>query len=53
MPFGARPLPADNSAIELRVAAAIEVDEVQSCGGVCGEWVGMKGARFFFFCMCE
>jgi hypothetical protein len=29
-------------AVELRVAAVIEVDEVQSCGGVCGEWVGMK-----------
>ena len=42
-------MPANNIAIELRVAAVIEVDEVQSCGGVCGEWVGMKGARVFFF----
>ena len=49
MPFGARPPPTDNGAVELMVAAAIEVDEVQSCGGVCDEWVGMKGARVFFF----
>ena len=35
--------------VELRVAAAIEVDEVQSCGGVRGEWVGTKWARVFFF----
>ena len=47
--FGARPQPADNSAIELGVAAAIEVDEVQSCGGVRDEWVGTDGARVFFF----
>ena len=49
MPFGARPPLADNSAVELRVAATIEVDEVQSCGGVRGEWVGMKWARVLFF----
>ena len=30
MPFGARPPLADNSAVELRVAATIEVDEVLS-----------------------
>ena len=36
-------------AVELRVAAAIEVDEVQSCGGVRGEWVGTKWARVLFF----
>ena len=36
-------------AVELRVATAIEVDEVQSCGGVRGEWVGTKWARVFFF----
>ena len=36
-------------AIKLRVASAIEVYEVQSCGGVCGEWVGTKWARVFFF----
>ena len=37
------------TAVELRVASAIEVDEVQSCGGVYGEWVGTKWARVFFF----
>ena len=49
MLFGARHPPADNSAVELRVAVAIEVDEVQSCGGVRGEWVGTKWVRVFFF----
>ena len=35
--------------VELRVAAMIEVDEVQSCRGVRDEWVGMKWAGVFFF----
>ena len=37
------------TAIELRVAAAIEADEVQSCRGVYSEWVGTKWVRVFFF----
>ena len=49
MSFGAQPPPADNNAVELRVAAVIEVDEVQSCGGVCGKWVVTKWARVLFF----
>jgi hypothetical protein len=44
-----RDLLSPTTAVELRVAAAIEVDEVQSCGGVRREWVGMKWARVFFF----
>ena len=48
MPFGAQPRPL-KIAVELRVTATIEVDEVQSCGGVRGEWVGTKWARVFFF----
>ena len=49
MPLGARPPTANNNIVELRVTTAIEVDEVQSCGGVRGEWVGMEWARVFLF----
>jgi hypothetical protein len=44
-----RDLRPPTTAVELRVAATIEVDEVQSCGGVRSEWVGTKWARVFFF----
>ena len=37
------------TAVKLRVGTAIEVDEVQSCEGVHGEWVGTKWARVYFF----
>ena len=44
-----RDLRPPTTAVKLRVAAVIEVNDVHSCRGVRGEWVGTKWERIFFF----